>query len=207
LRQRGVAVAAARARSGAGCSAMTTPHRVALCALVRTFSDPPEEAAFQLQQEARLALGVFLADEVKAAHSVREPTLPALLARLEGALGDAGTALGQARVVRVCRVRVSCVLRARMGALQAAALRALRWAPAALRVGCTAFVAIPSHACSVCCPLPARYAARSTWWRRLRASCAWTTCTPSSARCQRRAHAPRRTLLRHTRHGASVHGP
>jgi hypothetical protein len=45
---------------------MTTPHRVALCALVRTFSDPPEEAAFQLPQEARLALGVFLVNEIKA---------------------------------------------------------------------------------------------------------------------------------------------
>jgi anaphase-promoting complex subunit 5 len=181
---------------------MTTPHRVALCALVRTFSDPPEEAAFQLPQEARLQLGVFLADEVKAAHSVREPTLPALLERLEDAVGDAGTALGQAR-------GACCVWHARVCALE----RALR-APGSSVVGlrCVRAAALREGGAGVRCvsrsrltrvrPLRSRFlsAARSTWWRRWRASCAWMTCTPSSARCQRCAALPHLRTTRASRH-------
>jgi hypothetical protein len=40
---------------------------------------------------------------------VREPTLAALLARLSAAVGDAGTALGQARALLHCRTRCAHV--------------------------------------------------------------------------------------------------
>jgi hypothetical protein len=76
---------------------MTTPHRVALCALACFFADPPEEAQFQLPQSARLALGAFLAAEAACADGVREPTLAALLQRLEDALGEAASPVAQAR--------------------------------------------------------------------------------------------------------------
>ena len=76
---------------------MTTPHRVALCALACFFADPPEEAQFQLPQSARLALGAFLAAEAACADGVREPALSALLQRLEDALGDAASPVAQAR--------------------------------------------------------------------------------------------------------------
>ena len=76
---------------------MATPHRVALCALMCFFTDPPEEALFQLPQAARLQLGAFLAREAASADGVREPALSALLARLQAALGPASAPLAQAR--------------------------------------------------------------------------------------------------------------
>ena len=78
---------------------MTTPHRVALCALLCFFAEPPEEAQFQLPLSARLALGAFLAAEAACADGVREPTLAARLQRLENALGDAAHPVAQARAL------------------------------------------------------------------------------------------------------------
>jgi hypothetical protein len=104
---------------------MATPHRVALCALMCFFTDPPEEALFQLPQAARLQLGAFLAREAASADGVREPALSLLLARLQAALGPASVPLAQARRSARATARIVACGRQNQEASERFALRTL----------------------------------------------------------------------------------